>query len=275
MKTRIISGIIMAVVFFTIFFLGTYFYIMPIALSILALITTNELLEIAKQDTNFAANGLLRLCVYMIVALLPWVFIFKQLAFIIVGLNILMTVGFILGKRSHVGFLGYAYMVVLLLGGALFSVSTFYQVNPYYLLFFLLVAFGSDISAYFAGYFFGKHKLIPWVSPNKTIEGAIGGVLGSMISVFIVQFLYTLVIQAKIPSIIDVTTNTGVAIAIIVFLSVSSQFGDLFFSKIKRHFNTKDYSNMLPGHGGLMDRLDGVIFVAIAFLCLTMLLPLI
>jgi phosphatidate cytidylyltransferase len=112
-----------------------------------------------------------------------------------------------------------------------------------------IIAFGSDTFAYFTGKFFGKHKLYPEVSPNKTIEGAIGGIVGSTI-LTLIYFNY-------------LSINKYFYIIIFsISASVFSMAGDLTASKIKREFKIKDFGYLLPGHGGIMDRFDSVLFVA-------------
>ena len=111
-----------------------------------------------------------------------------------------------------------------------------------------IVAFLTDIFAYFAGKLFGKHKLVPKVSPKKTIEGSIGGILGSTIGCIVFGYLFNLDLMAMI-----VIGSIG---------SVIAQFGDLFASSIKRYVGIKDYGKLIPGHGGILDRFDSVILVA-------------
>lgn len=111
-------------------------------------------------------------------------------------------------------------------------------------------AFGTDIFAYFTGYALGKHKLCPKISPKKTIEGSIGGILGSMLLCGLfgwfaaggVYFVHTLAIGA--------------------LGGVISQAGDLTASVFKRKMGIKDYGNLIPGHGGVLDRFDSVLFTA-------------
>lgn len=113
----------------------------------------------------------------------------------------------------------------------------------------VLAAFGSDIMAYFTGYLLGKHKLAPNLSPKKTIEGAVGGVVGAGIlcgvygAIFAKEFIIACIIIGLV----------GGAV---------SQAGDLTASAFKRKMGIKDYGNLIPGHGGIMDRFDSVIFVA-------------
>ena len=115
-------------------------------------------------------------------------------------------------------------------------------------------AFATDTFAYFTGVFFGKHKLCPEISPKKTVEGSIGGTVGCIA----LMMLYGLLLEKTF--MIDVSY---VKIAVLgVIVSPVSQIGDLTASIIKRKFGIKDYGNLFPGHGGILDRLDSVIAVA-------------
>lgn len=113
----------------------------------------------------------------------------------------------------------------------------------------VLAAFGSDIMAYFTGYLFGKHKLAPVLSPKKTIEGAVGGVIGAgvLCGVYGLIFAKAFIVQCIFIGIVG---------------GAFSQAGDLTASAFKRKMGIKDYGNLIPGHGGIMDRFDSVIFVA-------------
>lgn len=122
-----------------------------------------------------------------------------------------------------------------------------------YILILALATFGTDTGAYFAGMLFGKHKLNPRLSPKKTIEGSIGGIiLGTVLSV-----AYGAYIHINIPIFI--------LVFICFVLTITGQIGDLTFSSIKRTFEVKDFSQLLPGHGGLLDRFDSILFNAMIF----------
>ncbi|WP_071131431.1 phosphatidate cytidylyltransferase [Enterococcus timonensis] len=127
------------------------------------------------------------------------------------------------------------------------------QESLHVLLFALFIVWATDIGAYMIGRKMGKNKLWPEISPNKTVEGAIGGV----VSALVVAFIYLLIYPGKeffgMPS-------TYLFLLTIVF-SVVGQFGDLVESAIKRHYNEKDSGNILPGHGGILDRFDSLLFV--------------
>lgn len=118
----------------------------------------------------------------------------------------------------------------------------------------LATAFGSDTLAFFCGRRFGKHKLAPRVSPNKTVEGALGGLLGGAVGMLVVGLV------ARFGCHLDV--NVGVYVLFGLLGSVAAQIGDLSFSVIKREYDIKDYGKILPGHGGVLDRFDSVIFVS-------------
>lgn len=122
-----------------------------------------------------------------------------------------------------------------------------------------LSAWGSDTGAFFAGSFFGRHKLIPRVSPKKTVEGSVGGIISAMLCCQILLFVTTLMGS----SIVDLSGLAGyIKIgAIGIIGSVVSQLGDLAASAIKRDCGVKDYGKIFPGHGGFMDRFDSVILI--------------
>ena len=125
----------------------------------------------------------------------------------------------------------------------------------------LFTAWGTDVFAYLIGKAFGKHKFTE-VSPKKSIEGCVAGIIGAIIFVLV----YTYVLNTYMNFNISFLYITVVAI----FLSIIGQIGDLSASTIKRYAGIKDFSNLIPGHGGMLDRLDSVIFVApFAFFFLT------
>jgi len=113
----------------------------------------------------------------------------------------------------------------------------------------LITAFATDIMAYFSGYFFGKHKLCPKISPKKTVEGSVGGTLGSIICCGLFGYFV-------LPDLLIHCLVIGVLGGVI------SQFGDLTASIFKRKMGIKDYGHLIPGHGGILDRFDSVLFTA-------------
>ncbi len=125
----------------------------------------------------------------------------------------------------------------------------------------VLVVAAADIGAYFAGRAFGKHKLAPNVSPGKTWEGVAGGLLANLVLMFVLVYF------------LKISQNDWLALALILLsAAIVSVLGDLLESMVKRHRGIKDSSQLLPGHGGVMDRIDGLVAAAPVFLLTLMLL---
>lgn len=139
------------------------------------------------------------------------------------------------------------------------------NVGRYVILIPFIVAFTSDAGAYFVGLKFGKHKLAPVVSPNKTIEGVLGGVISAVVCMLI----YTVILDLPL----KFNVNYGVALLYGLVGSLVGTFGDLCFSVIKRQTGIKDYGNLIPGHGGALDRFDSLMMVAPLMEALLGLLP--
>ena len=142
---------------------------------------------------------------------------------------------------------------ILFLGIGFNLLISVYNYGIKYFILLILITILTDTFALFGGKLIGKHNFTS-ISPNKTIEGC---VVGSIVAAFVCTVYYL--------NVINNVTNILPIILVILFLSVIGQCGDLFFSAIKREFNKKDFSNLIPGHGGVLDRLDSIIFVLFAF----------
>ena len=129
------------------------------------------------------------------------------------------------------------------------------------------VACFCDAGAYFIGVKFGRHKLAPVVSPNKTIEGALGGIAFGVVSMLI----YTVILDWPL----EFDVNYGAAILYGVLGCLAGELGDLCFSVIKRQTGIKDYGNLIPGHGGVLDRFDSILAVAPLVEALLLIMPVI
>lgn len=194
--------------------------------------------------------------------------------FAIIGLwlIILFTIE-LFNKKVNSNFVAYTALISILLCIAFRTVLHFYDYAGFYrqlfsfqngdtvntsaavhlgFLLMLYVAFGAfltDTGAYFCGITFGKHKMLPRISPNKTWEGAIGGYFfGAILSC-----LYGILVLKVLPISWVIVTS--------LCMPIVSQIGDLAFSSIKRHYGIKDFGNEFPGHGGILDRVDSLIFV--------------
>lgn len=255
-----LKRVLVAVIFVPLIFVLLFFappVAIPITVSILSMIATHEVL----WSTGFVQNA--RLSGYSIVlagAIPFWVYIGQGMFSALCVLFLYFTLVFIEAISSH-------YTVTMeKMGGAFFFaalipyfLSTFIRLDQmeggkYMILTPLIAAFLSDAFALFAGMLFGKHKLAPELSPKKTVEGSVGGVVGSVAGMLV----YGLVIQVFFRFQVNYLLLTLYGL----LGSGVAQLGDLSFSYIKRQYKLKDFGNILPGHGGILDRFDSVIFCA-------------
>ena len=139
------------------------------------------------------------------------------------------------------------------------------SIGRYVILIPFIIAFASDSGAYFAGRFFGKHKMAPVISQHKTIEGAIGGVLAAMVGMLIYALIMHIFFDFKV--------YYGYALIYGFLGSLVGIFGDLCFSIVKRQTGIKDYGNLIPGHGGILDRFDSMMMVGPLMEVLLLLIP--
>lgn len=154
----------------------------------------------------------------------------------------------------------YIFTMLMLLATALRSVFLTVSYGRIELVYILVVTYLTDTGAYFAGYFFGKNKLNERISPKKTIEGAIGGwVIGALSGLIFAYFLVD-----RLPFSFMIVTS--------LVLPIVAQLGDLAFSSIKRHFEIKDFGMIFPAHGGVLDRIDSLLFSLMTFYVLIVLL---
>jgi len=144
--------------------------------------------------------------------------------------------------------LGFLYVGILFSFIPLISDKTY---GNYLIWLIFIGSWGADTLAYYSGKYLGKKKLCPEVSPNKTIAGSIGGFIGSLIGCLI----FGIILKEKIT---DIPLIHFACIGALT--GIMGQFGDLVASSIKRYVNIKDYSNLIPGHGGILDRFDSILF---------------
>ena len=117
-----------------------------------------------------------------------------------------------------------------------------------------VIAWLTDTGAYFAGSIFGRHKLALHISPKKTVEGAVGGIVTDMLILLVACIIFN--------KVTDYSANTLLLVGVTPVLAFAGMMGDLIFSYIKRDCGIKDYGKIMPGHGGILDRFDSVIAVA-------------
>lgn len=255
MLTRIITAVV-AVALFIPVLIFSHTLIFPVMMALLALVGASEMLKCVgnkKKAVSVVAviiAALAPICARIVSDASLFVMTFAAVAFCF------MLFVFALAVFSHgkyditsacADFSLVMYVVVTFTSVVLLR-DTAYGASLYILAF--LGPWVSDSAAYFCGFAFGKHKLIPDVSPKKTVEGAVGGAVFTAVA-FVIYGLIVLKADSAV---------AYIALAVIGFaVSVISQIGDLIASLVKRKFGIKDYGKLFPGHGGVMDRFDSVL----------------
>jgi phosphatidate cytidylyltransferase len=150
--------------------------------------------------------------------------------------------------------LGSIYVVIPL--GMIVHIHRCYPEGKYWIIFLITVIFSSDTGAFYLGKFFGRHKLHAAISPKKTWEGAFGGLLGSLVGALIFLNILNFFFKINLHS-LDLNI-----LILTLFMSLVGQIGDLVESMLKRNHGVKDSGSLLPGHGGMLDRADGILFAS-------------
>ena len=187
----------------------------------------------------------------------------------------------VFAKDFNADDVGHALMIVLYVALGFSSLTILLFNGMRFIVYLVMISFGTDIFAYVFGMNFGKHKMCPTISPKKSWDGAIGGTImgtlcGSLFAILYPHFGHLFVSNGEsikfFEGVFDINAlSPVVGVLIIIFLSLTisifSQVGDLVCSKFKRTYEIKDFSQVFPGHGGVLDRFDSVIFGGIVFLC--------
>lgn len=259
MKQRVVSAIILAIVLIPIFLIGGFLF--NITFYIIATQGLREFLKVKTKEKAFP--DFMQFISYIMLTLLYFTnTLNSDLSFMIdyrtlAGLFLVLFVPVVLyhnPKEYNIKDAFYLLGGIFFLGTSMSLFYTYRNIGLDIICYLLLITILTDSFALFTGSLIGKNKLLTDISPNKTWEGSIGG---SLVATFVCTVFYTTVIDSTIP-LFEITVIT-------LFLSIIGQFGDLFFSAIKRKFDVKDFSNIMPGHGGVLDRLDSIIFVMLMF----------
>ncbi|WP_077621937.1 phosphatidate cytidylyltransferase [Sediminibacillus massiliensis] len=254
MKTRIITAVIAILLFFPIVFYGEW----PFQL-LIYLIATIGLLELIKMRmrTNYPIPFAITI-VLLWGLLLPFS---EQVTLLDIGMTkIEITLSAVLFLLSYTVLVknkftfedaGFLVLSAVYIGLGFYYFIEAREAGLEYIFYGILVILATDTGAYFCGRAFGRNKLWPEISPNKTIEGAVGGIVLSCIIAVIFQLLSPEPVPHSMTLVIVVT----------ILASVVGQIGDLVESAFKRHYDVKDSGKILPGHGGILDRFDSWLFI--------------
>ncbi len=260
MKTRLISAMCALLIFVPIFLIGGNIY--NITIYILSILALTEFINI--KETNKDMPLFIEFISYIMLTLIVFNTsnasnLFLTIDFrVIAGLFFILLIPVILYHDKDKYNINDAFFLIgsiFFLGVAFNLLILLRHQNMNMLLYLFLITIFTDTYAYITGLLIGKNKLIEVISPKKTWEGLIGG---TIFGVVISSIFYLTIINPLTPIYIILIVTT--------FLSIIGQLGDLVFSAIKRYYNVKDFSNLMPGHGGVLDRLDSIIFVILGFM---------
>lgn len=252
MKTRIITSIAAILFFFPFVIIGGLpFYLIMVVIASIGML---ELIKMKKMSFHLAPTIFTLILLWSLLIpevdnpILHYIFMNKSeitlmIALLLLGYTVLVKnkltfedAGFLVLSAVYVG-LGFHYFIEVQIAGLA------------YIFYGIVIILATDIGAYFTGRSIGKHKLWPEISPNKTIEGAVGGILFACIVAIIYQLM------------IPVHDSMLVVLIVTIFASMLGEIGDLVESAFKRHYGVKDSGRILPGHGGILDRFDSWLFV--------------
>ena len=255
MKQRVMTGVLGASLFLIALLLGRWIYIgFVFLLATVAFLEYSYMQQINWRNIPILLSLLLLwsilisgLASYQIIPPLPFL---QEPNNLLIGMIILFTLILLSGNRFDVHQMAYLFVGALYIGyGFSYMLQTIWKINGLFLtLFILLVTWANDTGAYFIGKHFGKRKLWPAISPNKTLEGSVAGIGMGVILGVILTFVF--------PSLGSFTTTLTLALLI----TLVGQMGDLIESSWKRTIGVKDSGTILPGHGGILDRFDSLLF---------------
>lgn len=276
MKNRFISAVAIIICSLLLVFLsGTIVY--PVAIAVLAIIAVFELLKVIGAHKKLT----LSIPAYMIAAAFPIIaffvgvsnvlgFLLSLSASVFVYYMWLMGVGVFSKGEITFSKISEVFGAVTYISVSASALTLLRYLDSNYGVFLvaliLIISWGCDAAAYGVGSFMGKHKLIPEISPKKTVEGAIGGIVITALISPVYGFIVSLIADG-------VSVNYLYLTIFGLVLSVVSQLGDLIASFIKREYGVKDYGNLIPGHGGIMDRFDSVFAISTILLILSIVFP--
>lgn len=292
MKQRIITATIMAIILIPLFILGGWFT--NILFAILAYVGTYELISLRSKKSNLP-----KICKFVLPLFSSMIVIISSLYgtedviyVLLVQLMLLLLLPIFNKRYTFNDVLMFIFGIIYC--GVMFSIIanlrnieipsfesykpefTIYPEGLVLLTYLLITTMFTDIFAYIFGIKFGKHKLCPTISPKKSVEGAIAGtVFGAVFGTLFIFFqryifeftIYNDVFYPNKPLIFIL-----IFFAISIVLSIAGQLGDLIASKIKREYDVKDFGNIFPGHGGVLDRFDSSIYSSLVFVIILMIL---
>lgn len=268
MNKRLITGLVIAVLLIPLLWLPTLIFSLFVAIALL--VSTFELTRMYLKDRQtkpyWYLLGYGYAALFYVTTIAVTIYGANPLWFMIVlGLLLgLLQMSLVFEPKMTYSIVGKLFLSTLYVGIG-WAAIVFIKHEGLAVIFYLLfITLFTDMFAYYIGMRFGKHKMAPQVSPKKSWEGAIGGT-------FVAVVIAT--IQGLVFNVFDLSTNVRTVILLVfvgIIVSISGQLGDLMASKLKRDHQMKDFSNIFPGHGGVLDRFDSTLFASYALFIVLM-----
>ena len=254
MKKRVISAIVALIIFIPLIILGGMYF--KIAACVLAVLGMKEFLDLPHKNKR---PKYVDIILYAMVLLLTFMNEKREVYYLLTLILPMLAVIYCNDNKKYNADEAFKLSAMSILVGTIFNKFTVIRdQNLMIFVYLFLITTMTDTYAHMAGSLIGKHKLAPKISPNKTWEGA---VVGAIFGTLIASVFYHIAV--------DHIANVMFLLVVTLFLSILGQLGDLFFSAVKRNHKIKDFSNIMPGHGGVLDRLDSIIFVVIGYILLS------
>lgn len=253
MLKRTISAMMMLAIFIPILIYGGIFF--KILCTLLAMISYKELIDLKESHSKIPIE--IVICSMIVLAIITVESTLEEIGFrsiILLFMVLFLPVLFYKKESYQTKDAMYLATSILLLGSSFRSLIIFRTQSLHFVVYLLCITIATDTFAYLVGSAIGKHKIAPNISPKKSLEGCIAGTICGTI----LPGLYYLHFIGH--------QKAWIIFAITFVISVIGQLGDLFFSKIKRENHIKDFSNLIPGHGGVLDRADSTIFASLTLM---------
>jgi len=259
MKQRIITGTLIALVLATLIYFGEgkFEFLFSGLCVILSGLASYEFIRMSRAKKTVRWFEFVSIPVTLIFTTMSVIFfdriIFYIYVFIfILGLLLFYTILYISVKEFKREDFGNQLLTVFYTSLGFIAFAYLRKIDIYLIVYLFIVSMMTDVSAFFFGIKFGKHRLAPDISPKKSIEGAVAGLIFGAASATVFAYFFEVI-----------ELNVIFLLLLSILLSCVSQIGDLIASKFKREAGIKDYSNLFPGHGGVLDRFDSSMFAAI------------
>lgn len=253
-RTRLLSGIALVVIALVLIIMGGN--ILLSGLFVISVIGLFELYRVFHMETSLLGIiGYLAAAVYYLNCAIRFI---PETEIFVLGVLILMMAAYVLkfpdykAEQVLAGFTGIFYVAVML---SCIYRTRMMEAGTYIVWLIFLCSWGSDTCAYCVGVLAGRHKMAPKLSPKKSIEGAVGGVMGTMLLTLLYGWVFREGMALSTAYVFILAGISGIG-------AIISMIGDLAASAIKRNYDIKDYGKLIPGHGGILDRFDSVIFTA-------------